>query len=772
MAKWYFSVDGRAEGPVEDDVIIGNLQGGKLTLVDLVFKEGDDRWRTIGEVQQFKDVYAKVSLPPNPTMERVEEAPDEVTNPSIDGEVGAPTVSGGPFKFGPAPVLTWVLLQKVRQNSEERFVQNGPYSGQDLERMLASGKAKYSDYVWRPGYHRWARLGNLPEFDRRRKSRDGDTTPEVVPVPAIEMDDLNASSEDLFANVVRASVTGSVAGSVAESISQGASRPADPPPETDGRDLTEDTANAIDLGAFDEEPKVKPKPIDRIAPSLLPPPIEPAPPTREDADEDLKTVVYGADQKTVVYGMDGKTVVYGADGKTAVLPPPASPPPVQARPTFNLAASESRSVNAGMGGPSRVTPPSVSQPYDENVDEAEGMSESTPVPFPEDVALDEPVVPAGARWRRRLKWVAAGAAVVVVVGAIFVAGMIFWSDENGSGGENPVAAAPDGGSGSIQEIPPVPVPDAATNPGENSAAVPNPPPPAPVVVDAPPPPPQPVAKNVPPVVEPKPVPVAPTAAPDPVAAAGIQSIPPGTGKTTVLEVVPLRTEGTRPLLAIQTNAPVGEMIGISVRGRSGEILRLPSFMARLSKRRSGGEVPVIDLSNLRLPQGNYRVEVTAGQMSRVQTMFIGKKDAAFAQDLENHLKEISYQQQVEKRALFYSARKMEGLAKSLGDQYTKLRADARSWRGFYVGWQKDFQKARAMLVDRVNPEKRNQLAFPDEVLALKVAVGKLIEQATALNDSIISNTQARDVAGGGNLVIVKEFTRLKAQAAAISSRKN
>ena len=186
MAKWYYSAGDRAQGPVDEAVILETIRNGQLTLVDLVYREGDKAWHTVGEIPEFS---AAVVQPQAVVVE-------EALPPAIS--------SNGPFRFEGGVTLTWVLLQKKTEGDRDRYDQSGPFSAEELEAQLTAGTAKYSDYVWRPGYRRWTRLGNLPEFDRRRKTRDGDKTPDLVPLPDIEEVDFPRESRELLSAVVQA----------------------------------------------------------------------------------------------------------------------------------------------------------------------------------------------------------------------------------------------------------------------------------------------------------------------------------------------------------------------------------------------------------------------------------------------------------------------------------------------------------------------------------------------------------------------------------------
>jgi hypothetical protein len=187
--------------------------------------------------------------------------------------------------------------------------------------------------------------------------------------------------------------------------------------------------------------------------------------------------------------------------------------------------------------------------------------------------------------------------------------------------------------------------------------------------------------------------------------------------------------------------------------------------------RGPGQVPSFDLSSWRLAPGQYRVEAIVGEVRTAKTVFIGKKDQQFGSEIERHLKYLSYQQQEEKKALFRSTRDLEKLAKNLGDNYFRIKSDARKWRAFYLDWQKQVKRSKQGIIERVAVGKRNELTYPDEILAVRTASERLVDQARTLNDSIMSNTPAREVASNTQLAIVKEFAKLRTMVGQLSSRR-
>jgi hypothetical protein len=147
-------------------------------------------------------------------------------------------------------------------------------------------------------------------------------------------------------------------------------------------------------------------------------------------------------------------------------------------------------------------------------------------------------------------------------------------------------------------------------------------------------------------------------------------------------------------------------------------------------------------------------------------MFVGKKDSGFNTELERHLKIISVEQQSEKKALFYTAKKYEALARELGDNFLKLRAQGPRWKSFYADWKKQAREASTMVAS-LNRTPGDQLTYPDEFSSLRAATEQLAVQGKNFDSAVV---QSRDLAATQPLPIVREFTRLKQEAASITAR--
>ncbi|HVK60257.1 MAG TPA: GYF domain-containing protein [Bdellovibrionales bacterium] len=183
---WYYSVNGKAEGPVTQEFLLESLRAGRLTLVDLAFKEGAQAWATLGEFAEFRDAYNSNPLPAPKTPGSAK--------PTANAS-HAPGAKHAAWEYVPS----WVVLKQ----KDKSFEQSGPYTEEQILEMIGSGEVAYSQYVWRPGYKRWVRIGNLPEFDRRKRDREGDAVNQIIPLPNVDSNFPVLTREELLGAIER-----------------------------------------------------------------------------------------------------------------------------------------------------------------------------------------------------------------------------------------------------------------------------------------------------------------------------------------------------------------------------------------------------------------------------------------------------------------------------------------------------------------------------------------------------------------------------------------
>lgn len=585
MAIWFYSVKGKAEGPVSDEFLMDGLKAGRLTLLDLVYQVGTENWVTLGEVPQFRKIF---QLPPRPDAQNMGNRDNEASS-------------------------TWVILVQ----KENGFEQKGPFGVDQIMEKLGSGELLYSQFAWRPGYKRWVRIGNLPEFDRRKKSRDGDQVNLIVPLPNGDVPIPALNREDIMENVMRLERTDEMSPPTRSELA---------PEETDGVDLAQNPQYLND-----------------------------------------------------VIGSRGLAVASSKTGVSAGLPNSSSSA-LSLQPTERHSLPPSGSSELGLAGAN------------------DGVVIQT---------SSSPQRSIGARLKQIGVTTFLGFALVL--GALMVYDS--WQARKQKSSKRVESRSPQGASVEVAQ-------DLKT----------------------------------------------------------LKLIPPGRGEAQILEILPLRAQGGSPILVLQTDAPAGAEIRLTVSARVGEILSVPSYWRSVTVKRSAGEVATIELG--RLPVGQYHARAVVGQVSEEQSFFVGERNAEFQQKLEEHRKQVSYQQQAERKALFYSAQKFGQLAQQLSLIYLQHGQSPEKWRVAYSDWetqvlgvQKDL-KPEAILESGIETNEFtrvsgvSEIAYPSEYQALGEAVSKLTQQAANLNDAV---EQKRMIASQNQMSVEQEFKKLQEQFAQLSS---
>ena len=135
------------------------------------------------------------------------------------------------------------------------------------------------------------------------------------------------------------------------------------------------------------------------------------------------------------------------------------------------------------------------------------------------------------------------------------------------------------------------------------------------------------------------------------------------------------------------------------------------------------------------------------------------------------MKEIAYQQQKEKKMMYYAAKRFETLAFDLNSHFAlekqKEKGQPSQWRSFINDWRREVATAKAPVLGFLSSVAKNEMAYPEEMKTLGAMIKQLAMQAQDL-DSVVS--QKRDVASQNPAAIAREFTRIKQEVALISSR--
>jgi hypothetical protein len=123
---WYLQKKGKTEGPIPDATLVRAIEKGDIGPLDLLFKEGEDRWRAAAEYREFQDLF---QLAHDASQSHEDE---------------------------------WIILSKVKETKS--FKQKGPFKTSEVKRKLKTGEVLWSDYAWREGMKEWYRVTALEIF--------------------------------------------------------------------------------------------------------------------------------------------------------------------------------------------------------------------------------------------------------------------------------------------------------------------------------------------------------------------------------------------------------------------------------------------------------------------------------------------------------------------------------------------------------------------------------------------------------------------------------
>jgi hypothetical protein len=133
VAKWFYLEEGRAKGPFPREFISQKIKSGELKKNDLVFREGTKKWEPLEAQEDFQNDWPQAPVPPpEPSLSEIPE---------------------------------WILLQPVRSDGKKaEYQQSGPFTSERITEMIAQGAAQYSDYIWKPSFSEWRRIGEVEDL--------------------------------------------------------------------------------------------------------------------------------------------------------------------------------------------------------------------------------------------------------------------------------------------------------------------------------------------------------------------------------------------------------------------------------------------------------------------------------------------------------------------------------------------------------------------------------------------------------------------------------
>lgn len=121
---WYFQKKGRTEGPIPEATLHLAIQKGDIGALDLLFQEGDSRWRSAYEYDGLQKYFGQ--------------------------------------RAGQANEDHWIILSRIKGSKENK--QRGPYRTSEVKAKLLGGELKYTDYAWKEGMKEWYRITALEIF--------------------------------------------------------------------------------------------------------------------------------------------------------------------------------------------------------------------------------------------------------------------------------------------------------------------------------------------------------------------------------------------------------------------------------------------------------------------------------------------------------------------------------------------------------------------------------------------------------------------------------
>lgn len=138
--KWYTVVNSRPVGPLSAKEIVQRIQGGELSFVSHVWKEGFSGWTRIYDVIDFKPL-----LPPEPS-------------PSLIAEIQKSTQASPP-PLSPQQkeeLRTWYIYL-----DEANY---GPISDREVQTLIQAGRITGGTYMWKKGFSDWQQASTIPAW--------------------------------------------------------------------------------------------------------------------------------------------------------------------------------------------------------------------------------------------------------------------------------------------------------------------------------------------------------------------------------------------------------------------------------------------------------------------------------------------------------------------------------------------------------------------------------------------------------------------------------
>lgn len=215
------------------------------------------------------------------------------------------------------------------------------------------------------------------------------------------------------------------------------------------------------------------------------------------------------------------------------------------------------------------------------------------------------------------------------------------------------------------------------------------------------------------------------------------------------EIVGVDLSGEEPNLVLKGSYPIHQPLAISLRANYGEITGRFSFYREVKLVTKPGEAPRVELKDWQLPRGIYQIEAAVGDVKLEEKFFIGKNPDSFAAERERFLRLTAYQQQSERKAIYYTASDLKKISHQLELNFKRFGSDRKKWRIYYGDFQIRFKKAtneiglyakiiaNSPMKSPANLRKAQgsirELVYPEKIANLQNVATALNERAKAMN---------------------------------------
>lgn len=664
---WYYVKDGQTQGPVSRDFIQNRLRIGDLKYIDLVIRVGEAEWTILGAHPEFQD-----------SIYRFEQPRDWNIN------------------------LSWVVLRPKDRRSVIDSLENvdihlmrqeGPFDTEAILSLLAAGQVAYSDFAWRPGFQKWTKIGQLPEFDRRKlQRRDSEMVMEIKKKwtdGALSVDESAISSQGL----------------------------------DDQSDLLKDQHLPNDGVRVDKLNEIN-----------------------------HRDQVLQVKKNQVSPGTSGEEVApYGTDGIDLTIPKSEK----LGDGSFDL---------VGPGGEGEKFGASIRrQELERNEMDREMPPHQTPVGVDDPVAamnlnqisdkMNDLSVSSYHTIQKGRRWSSTSTLFLILLLSVFVGvAYLLKGHQKQISDRSREVMAPIQSLVSRWFPKSRPQNEMSLEPKPSMSAV--------------------IGDEGKPSVQPR-SPGDLEAEPNPVTAqreilSAVPSIAPAKDRVaTVLKIIPLKLESSRPLIVLQTDLGIGERVSVQMTASSGEVLGVMNYSQVFELKRSPGEVLVIEPG--RLPMGRYHLEARSSHLLAKEDVFVGKKDEAFAAQLLRHVKKIAPQQTYERRLLYYLSSKYSKHAMDLRRAAQSIKGSTKRWQAFYTKWNRHVEVDQEPVRVLLTTNQKQSLAFPEKLQEFQRQVDVLRDQGIKLNRLVL---QKRKLASHMGSVpdLQDEFKKIKSNAIRLSGR--